>query len=44
VERGGRELPIQPDFSGMTTSVLTDERIQVMFSEQGGIDQVVIER
>jgi len=44
VDRGGRELPIQPDFIGMTTTVLADERIQVMLKEHGGIDQVVIER
>jgi pyrimidine operon attenuation protein / uracil phosphoribosyltransferase len=44
VDRGGRELPIQPDFVGMTATVLADERIQVMFREHNGIDQVVIER
>jgi pyrimidine operon attenuation protein/uracil phosphoribosyltransferase len=44
VDRGGRQLPIQPDFVGLTTTVLADERIQVMLKEHGGIDQVVIER
>ena len=44
VDRGGRELPIQPDYIGMGTDVLADERIQVMLQEHGGIDQVVIER
>jgi pyrimidine operon attenuation protein / uracil phosphoribosyltransferase len=43
VDRGGRELPIQPDYVGMTTAVLADEQIQVMLQEHGGIDQVVIE-
>lgn len=43
VDRGGRELPIQPDYIGMSTAVLADERIQVMLKEQGGLDQVVIE-
>jgi pyrimidine operon attenuation protein / uracil phosphoribosyltransferase len=43
VDRGGRELPIQPDYIGMTTNVLADERIQVMMQEHGGTDQVVIE-
>jgi pyrimidine operon attenuation protein / uracil phosphoribosyltransferase len=43
VDRGGRELPIQPDYIGMSTAVLADERIQVMLKERGGIDQVVIE-
>ena len=43
VDRGGRELPIQPDYVGMSTGVLADERIQVMMQENNGIDQVVIE-
>jgi pyrimidine operon attenuation protein/uracil phosphoribosyltransferase len=43
VDRGGRELPIQPDYVGMTTDVLGNERIQVMMQENAGIDQVVIE-
>jgi pyrimidine operon attenuation protein/uracil phosphoribosyltransferase len=44
VDRGGRELPIQPDYTGMSTAVLADEQIRVMMKEHGGIDQVVIER
>ncbi len=44
VDRGGRELPIQPDYVGMSTAILADERIQVMLKEHGGMDQVVIER
>jgi pyrimidine operon attenuation protein / uracil phosphoribosyltransferase len=44
VDRGGRELPIQPDYIGMSTAVLADEQIRVMMQEHGGIDQVVIER
>lgn len=43
VDRGGRELPIQPDYIALGTDVLADERIQVMLTEHGGIDQVVIE-
>ena len=43
VDRGGRELPIQPDYIALGTDVLADERIQVMLMEHGGIDQVVIE-
>jgi pyrimidine operon attenuation protein / uracil phosphoribosyltransferase len=42
VDRGGRELPIQPDFTGMTTTVLTNERIQVLLDEHDGRDEVVI--
>lgn len=44
VDRGGRELPIQPDYVGMSTKVLSDEMIQVTFMEHSGTDQVVIER
>jgi pyrimidine operon attenuation protein/uracil phosphoribosyltransferase len=43
VDRGGRELPIQPDFTGMVTTVLPSERIQVRLDERGGSDEVVIE-
>ncbi len=43
VDRGGRELPIQPDFTGMVTTVLPSERIQVLLHERGGNDEVVIE-
>jgi pyrimidine operon attenuation protein/uracil phosphoribosyltransferase len=42
VDRGGRELPIQPDFTGMTTAVLANERIQVLLDEHDGRDEVVI--
>ena len=44
VDRGGREFPIQPDFTGMTTTVQSDERIQVLLDEHGGGNEVVIER
>ena len=43
VDRGGRELPIQPDFTGMCTTVLPNQRIQVRLDEHGGRDEVVIE-
>ncbi len=43
VDRGGRELPIQPDYIGMATTVRANERIQVQLSERDDIDQVVIE-
>ncbi len=43
VDRGGRELPIQADYVGLNTTVLTNERIQVMLRERGGLDEVVIE-
>jgi pyrimidine operon attenuation protein / uracil phosphoribosyltransferase len=44
VDRGERQLPIQPDYVGLVTTVRPDERIEVQLSERGGEDQVVIER
>lgn len=44
IDRGGREFPIQPDFTGMTTTVMADERIQVLLDGHGGGNEVVIER
>ena len=43
IDRGGRELPIQADYVGLDTTVRSDEKIQVMFQEQGGKDQVILE-
>lgn len=43
VDRGGRELPIQSDYTGMVTSVRVNERIQVLLRERDGFDEVVIE-
>ncbi len=43
IDRGGRELPIQPDYTGMVTSVRVNERIQVVLEELNGRDEVVIE-
>lgn len=43
VDRGGRELPIQPDFVGMTVGVLANERITVLLDPQGTSGEVVVE-
>ncbi len=43
VDRGGRELPIQPDYVGLTTEVQKDERINVLINEAGVCSEVVIE-
>jgi pyrimidine operon attenuation protein/uracil phosphoribosyltransferase len=43
VDRGGRELPIQSDFTGMHTTVLQDERITVVMDADGASCEVVIE-
>ena len=43
VDRGGRELPIQPDYTGMVTSIRPNERIKVLLDGDDDIDRVVIE-
>lgn len=43
VDRGGRELPIQPDFIGMVTGIQDKERINVVLSETGSGGEVIIE-
>lgn len=42
VDRGGRELPIQPDFVGLRTDV-GDEHVTVSLSEESGVDRVDVE-
>lgn len=44
VDRGGRELPIQPDFVGTTfTGLRGRDRVNVRLVEQDGVDEVVVE-
>lgn len=43
VDRGGRELPIQPNYTGLEINVLDDEHVHVLLSEDAGIDEVVLE-
>lgn len=43
VDRGGRELPIQPDFTGMHTAIHENERITVSFDPENKGGMVVIE-
>ncbi len=42
VDRGGRELPIQPDFVGMTIMAGGSEQVDVLLKENGDRDEVVI--
>jgi pyrimidine operon attenuation protein/uracil phosphoribosyltransferase len=42
VDRGGRELPIQPDYVGMDISVKADEHIHVHLAEKSGADEIVL--
>lgn len=44
VDRGGRELPIQADFVGLTLDdVPADHRVNVQLFEDDGVDAIVIE-
>jgi pyrimidine operon attenuation protein/uracil phosphoribosyltransferase len=44
VDRGGRELPIQPDFVGLTLSdVPPDHRVNVRLRETDGKDEISVE-
>jgi pyrimidine operon attenuation protein/uracil phosphoribosyltransferase len=41
VDRGGRELPIQPDFVGLKLP-LADQHVQVKFTETDGEDKIIL--
>lgn len=43
VDRGGRELPIQPDFVGLDVTLEDNERVDVLLREKGGVDEVILE-
>ncbi len=43
VDRPGRELPIQADYTGYKSDVPADKLVQVNFVESDGKDQVVVE-
>lgn len=44
VDRGGRELPVQADFVGLTLKDIPDDhRVNVHFVEDDGIDDIVVE-
>lgn len=44
VDRGGRELPIQPDYTGACIRADTSERVDVFFFEESGRDKVVVDQ
>jgi len=44
IDRGHRELPIKADFVGKNVPSALDERIRVRFREQGGEDEVALEK
>jgi pyrimidine operon attenuation protein/uracil phosphoribosyltransferase len=43
VDRGGRELPIQPDYVGSTMVLEPHQRVNVYLNEMGRPDEVAIE-
>jgi pyrimidine operon attenuation protein/uracil phosphoribosyltransferase len=42
VDRGGRELPIAPDFAGVRIEVRDEEDVQVRLRESGAADDAVV--
>ena len=42
IDRGRRELPIQPDFVGVALTTTASESVRVMLSELGETDRVVL--
>ncbi len=44
IDRGGRELPIQPDYVGMAVSALSTERVDVLLTEKDGRDAVILSK
>jgi pyrimidine operon attenuation protein/uracil phosphoribosyltransferase len=44
VDRGHRELPIKADFIGKNVPTAANERIEVRFQEEGGNDEVTLQK
>ena len=44
VDRGGRELPIQPDYVGMSVMAEPGERVDVLLRESGEADEVILQK
>ncbi|MEI6127028.1 MAG: bifunctional pyr operon transcriptional regulator/uracil phosphoribosyltransferase PyrR, partial [Pseudomonadota bacterium] len=42
IDRGHRELPIQPNYTGKNIPTSKDERVEVLLEEEDGVDQVII--
>ncbi|MBM4294718.1 MAG: bifunctional pyr operon transcriptional regulator/uracil phosphoribosyltransferase PyrR [Deltaproteobacteria bacterium] len=43
IDRGGRELPIQPDYVGLVVDLPPGQRVNVYLKEMGRTDEVAIE-
>lgn len=44
VDRGNRELPIQPDYVGLSAAADGNEHITVMYTELDGVDKVALDK
>jgi len=44
IDRGRRELPIQPDYVGKSLSLAKNSRVKVMLTEEDGEDRVIIDK
>lgn len=42
IDRGHRELPIQPDYVGKVVTTAFDEEVRVKMIEQDGVDEVIV--
>lgn len=42
IDRGHRELPIQPDYVGKVVTTALDEEVRVKMTEQDGVDEVIV--
>jgi pyrimidine operon attenuation protein/uracil phosphoribosyltransferase len=42
IDRGGRELPIQPDYTGMTVRAGSLQRVDVLLAEKSDRDEVLV--
>jgi len=42
IDRGHRELPVQPNYTGKNVSTTKDEQVEVLLEEDDGVDQVSI--
>lgn len=43
VDRGSRELPIQPDYTGLEVAVNANQHVHVLLKETADVDEVVLE-
>jgi len=44
VDRGHRELPIQPDYTGIVVNTLSSEKVRVHLKETDGKDEVIVKK